>query len=249
MTRELSISVRDLFLDYELFEDRRAAIRKRLVDRTGTGRSVVRALEGVSFDIHVGESVGVIGSNGSGKSTLLAAVAGLLPPTAGDILVSDEPKLLGVGASLIPQATGYRNIWIGCLALGMRRDEIEDRMDEIAAFTDLGQALDRPLRTYSSGMKARLHFSIATAVQPRILLIDEALSVGDRAFRRKSSQRINRMLEDAGTLMLVSHSLGQIKNQCQRGLWIEGGHLLADGPVEEVIDKYQGAVEGDDDGD
>jgi len=129
MSRPLSIRVSDLHLNYEIFEDRRAAIRDRLVKREGTGRKVVRALKGVSFDVAEGEAVGIIGSNGSGKSTLLAAVAGLLPPTSGDVLVSDEPKLLGVGATLIPTATGYRNIRIGCLALGMSSDELEDRIE------------------------------------------------------------------------------------------------------------------------
>ena len=114
--------------------------------------------------------------------------------------MSHEPKLMGVGAMLMPTATGWRNIYIGCLALGMDRDELDERIEEIGAFTDLGEALDRPLRTYSSGMKARLHFSIATSMRPRILLIDEALAVGDRRFREKSAGRIESMLADAGTL-------------------------------------------------
>jgi teichoic acid transport system ATP-binding protein len=239
MSTPLSIRVRDLYLDYEIFEDRRAAIRDRVLKREGTGRSIVRALKGVSFDVSEGEAVGIIGSNGSGKSTLLAAVAGLLPPTSGEILVSDEPKLLGVGATLIPTATGWRNIRIGCLALGMSSDELEDRMAEIAAFTDLGEALDRPLRTYSSGMRGRLHFAIATSVQPRILLIDEALSVGDYVFRKKSSERIQSLLDKAGTLILVSHSLNEIQTQCPRVLWIEKGKLKADGEAEKVIAKYE----------
>ena len=118
---KLTLSVRDLRVDYEIFADRRAALRKRVVTRTGPGRSLVHALKGVSFDAYEGDAVGVIGSNGSGKSTLLAALAGLLPPTAGEVLVADEPKLLGVGATLLPAASGYRNIRLGCLALGCRR--------------------------------------------------------------------------------------------------------------------------------
>jgi teichoic acid transport system ATP-binding protein len=239
MTAQLTIRVSDLHLDYEIFEDRRAALRDRIVKRQGTGRSVVRALRGVSFDVAEGEAVGVIGSNGSGKSTLLAAIAGLLPPTSGEILVADEPKLLGVGATLLPTADGYRNIRIGCLALGMTGDEIEARMTEVAEFTGLGEALGRPLRTYSSGMRARLHFAIATAVQPRILLIDEALAVGDQAFRKKSTARIEALLADAGTVMLVSHSLEQLEAQCERALWIEQGRLRADGPVGRVIARYE----------
>jgi len=234
----IAISVRDLRVDYEIFEDRRAALRERLVNHKGTGRRVVQAIRGLSFDADEGEAVGIIGSNGSGKSTLLAAVAGLLPPTSGEILVSAEPKLLGVGAMLLPSATGYRNIRIGCMALGMSADEVEDQIDDIAAFTGLGEALDRPLRTYSSGMRARLHFAVATSVHPRILLIDEALVVGDQAFHKKASGRIQSLLDDAGTLLLVSHALEDVKKRCGRILWIEQGRLRADGEAAAVIKKY-----------
>lgn len=242
MSDQVSISVRDLHLDYEISEDRRAALRERLVQHKGTGRRVVRALKGVSFDVIAGESVGVIGSNGSGKSTLLAAVAGLLPPTSGDILVSAEPKLLGVGAMLLPAATGWKNIRIGCMALGMTADEVEEHIEEIGEFTDLDEALDRPLHTYSSGMRARLHFAVATAMEPEILLIDEALAVGDEAFRRKSSDRIDGLLERAGTLLLVTHSLNDVEKRCSRVLWIEQGRLRADGPPADVIADYMAFV-------
>jgi teichoic acid transport system ATP-binding protein len=234
----LTIRVRDVHVDYEIFEDRRAAIRQRLVTRTGTGRSLVHALKGVSFDVAEGDAVGVVGSNGSGKSTLLAALAGLLTPTSGEILVAEEPKLLGVGATLLPATSGYRNIRLGCLALGMSSREIDERIDEIVEFTELGEAIHRPLRTYSSGMRARLHFAIATSVRPRVLLIDEALAVGDRAFRAKSAERIEELLAEAGTLMLVSHSLDEIRKQCNRALWIEEGIVKADGPVDDVLDEY-----------
>lgn len=234
----LSMRVRDVYVDYEIYEDRRAAIRQRLVTRTGSGRSLVHALKGVSFDVAEGDAVGVIGSNGSGKSTLLAALAGLLSPTSGEILVAAEPKLLGVGATLLPSTSGYRNIRLGCLALGMSSDEVDASIDEIVEFTELGEAIQRPLRTYSSGMRARLHFAIATAVRPRILLIDEALAVGDRAFRAKSTERIEQLLSDAGTLLLVSHSLEEIRKQCTRALWIEQGVLKADGPVDDVVAQY-----------
>jgi teichoic acid transport system ATP-binding protein len=237
-TAPLTIRVRDVHVDYEVYEDRRAALRQRLVTRQGTGRSLVHALKGVTFDVAEGEAVGVVGSNGSGKSTLLAALAGLLSPTSGEILVAEEPKLLGVGATLLPSASGYRNIRLGCLALGMSRAEIDERIDEIVAFTELGDAIERPLRTYSSGMRARLHFAIATSVKPRILLIDEALAVGDRAFRAKSQQRIQELLDAAGTLLLVSHSLDEIRKQCNRVIWIEQGLLKADGPVDAVLDEY-----------
>jgi teichoic acid transport system ATP-binding protein len=240
--RKVTIRVRNLRVDYEIFSDRRAALRKRLVTLQGPSRSLVHAIKGVSFDAYEGDAVGVIGSNGSGKSTLLATIGGLLTPTAGRVLVADEPKLLGVGATLIPAASGYRNIRLGCLALGMSAEEVDDRVDEIVDFTELGEAIHRPLRTYSSGMRARLHFAIATSVRPRILLIDEALGVGDRRFRKKSAERIGELLDEAGTLMFVSHGLGEVRRQCNRALWIEKGVLRADGPVDEVVDQYIASV-------
>jgi teichoic acid transport system ATP-binding protein len=237
-SRSLTVRVTDLVLDYEIFEDRRAALRQRFVTKQGSGRSFVHALKGVSFDAYEGDTIGVVGPNGSGKSTLLAAVAGLLTPTSGEILVSEEPKLLGVGATLIAAATGFRNIRLGCMALGMTADEIDERIPDIVEFTGLGEAIHRPLRTYSSGMRARLHFAIATSVQPRILLIDEALAVGDKAFRMKSAARINEIVERAGTLMLVSHSMEEIARLCARVLWIEDGKIVADGPTAGVLERY-----------
>ena len=232
----------DLHIEFEVFSDRRAGLRQRLATKEGSGRRVIEAVNGVSFETRRGEAIGVIGSNGSGKSTLLSALAGLIKPTSGEILVSCEPKLLGVGAVLLNGATGIRNIRLGCLALGMSSDELDDRVAEIVEFTGLGEAIDRPLKTYSAGMRARLHFAIATAVQPEILLVDEALSVGDKEFRKKSRAKIESLLANAGTLFLVSHSTKQIERLCTRGLWLENGKLLADGPIADVIAQY-----GDDD--
>ena len=187
----------------------------------------------MSFDVSEGDAVGVIGSNGSGKSTLLAALAGLLSPTSGEILVAEEPKLLGVGATLLPAATGYRNIRLGCLALGMSRREVDERIDEIVAFTELGEAIDRPLRTYSSGMRARLHFAIATSVQAADPADRRGAGRRRPGVPRQVAARIDELLAHAGTLMLVSHSLDEIRKQCNRALWIEQGILKADGPVDE----------------
>ena len=239
---ELSVQVTDLHIEFEVFSDRRAGLRQRLATKEGSGRRVIEAVNGVSFETRRGEAIGVIGSNGSGKSTLLSALAGLIKPTSGEILVSSEPKLLGVGAVLLNGATGIRNIRLGCLALGMSSEELDDRVAEIVEFTGLGEAIDRPLKTYSAGMRARLHFAIATAVQPEILLVDEALSVGDKEFRKKSRAKIESLLANAGTLFLVSHSTKQIERLCTRGLWLENGKLLGDGPIADVIAQY-----GDDD--
>lgn len=234
----LALTVEDVHVDYEVYEDRRAALRDRFVARRGSGRSIVRAVQGVSFEVRSGESVGLLGSNGSGKSTLMAAMAGLLPITSGTIRVSDEPKLLGIGAALIPGASGRRNVRLGSLALGVRRDHLDEHAQRIIEFIDLGEAIDRPLRTYSSGMRARLHFGIATSVKPKILLIDEALGVGDRHFRAKSAKRISELVDSAGVLMLVNHSMKELASMCERGLWLEEGRLKADGPIDEVIAAY-----------
>ena len=234
----LSVQVTDLHIEFEVFSDRRAGLRQRLATQEGSGRRVIEAVNGVSFETRRGEAIGVIGSNGSGKSTLLSALAGLIKPTSGEILVSSEPKLLGVGAVLLNGATGIRNIRLGCLALGMSSDELDDRVAEIVEFTGLGEAIDRPLKTYSAGMRARLHFAISTAVQPEILLVDEALAVGDKEFRKKSRAKIESLLANAGTLFLVSHSTNEIQRLCTRGLWLEKGKILADGPVTDVVAEY-----------
>ena len=239
---ELSVRVTDLHIEFEVFSDRRAGLRQRLATKEGSGRRVIEAVNGVSFETRRGEAIGVIGSNGSGKSTLLSALAGLIKPTSGEILVSDEPKLLGVGAVLLNGATGIRNIRLGCLALGMSSEELDDRVAEIVEFTGLGEAIDRPLKTYSAGMRARLLFSISVSIQPEILLIDEALAVGDRNFKNKARVKIESLLANAGTLFLVSHSMNEIERLCNRGLWLENGKILADGPIADVIAQY-----GDDD--
>jgi len=235
---ELSVRVTDLHIEFEVFSDRRAGLRQRLATQEGSGRRVIEAVNGVSFETRRGEAIGVIGSNGSGKSTLLSALAGLIKPTSGEILVSCEPKLLGVGAVLLNGATGIRNIRLGCLALGMSSEELDSKVAEIVEFTGLGEAIDRPLKTYSAGMRARLHFAISTAVQPEILLVDEALSVGDKEFRKRSRAKIESLLANAGTLFLVSHSTNEIERLCTRGLWLEKGKLLADGPIGDVVAEY-----------
>ena len=199
----------------------------------------VHAVRGVSFEISKGESVGIIGSNGSGKSTLLRAISGLLPPSQGKILVRHFPTLLGVNAVLRPSMTGRRNVQIGLLAQGLRQSDVETLVDDVVTFAELDEFIDLPMNTYSSGMRARLHFAIATAVAPEILLIDEALAVGDRQFREKSAQRLDEHRAKAGTMLLVSHNLAEIRRSCQRVLWMEQGLIKADGPSENVLQVYE----------
>lgn len=241
----VTVRVEDLHMTYRVYEERRAKLRNLFAFKSRPYRSV-RAIRGVDLTAHQGEVVGVIGPNGSGKSTLFQGVAGLLPPTQGRVLTRSRPLLLGVSSALKPKLSGRRNIYIGCLALGMARREIDERFHDIVGFAGLRRFIDMPMKTYSSGMRARLQFAIATAVIPDILLIDEALAVGDRKFKRRSWKRLDEIREHAGTVMIVSHSLGEIRRTCTRVVWLEDGVVRMEGPTEEVVDAYEEFQDRDD---
>ena len=206
--------------------------------RAGRGKIAVDALSDVSLVAEPGESIGLIGLNGSGKSTLMRLIAGGETPTEGQILVSSQPMLMGVSPALQSSLSGESNIYLGCLALGMTPVEAKEQIGIIAEWTELGDAIKRPMSTYSSGMGARLGFAISTAVNPEILLIDEALSTGDAAFGSKAKDRMSELLDRAGNLFLVSHSIGQIEKICKRTLWINKGRIIADGPTDDVSPMY-----------
>lgn len=201
-------------------------------------RQRVDALKGVSFVVDPGETIGVLGLNGSGKSTLLRLISGGEEPTSGKILVRSQPMLLGVAPALQRDLTGEQNIYLGCLALGMTKSEARDQIGAIAEWTELGEAIYRPMGTYSSGMGARLSFAISTAVNPEILMIDEALSTGDAAFAAKAEQRISNVVERAGNLFLVSHDIRSIEKMCLRAIWIHKGEAIADDPIGVVAPQY-----------
>ncbi|MGW2657162.1 ABC transporter ATP-binding protein [Streptomyces sp. NPDC001478] len=215
----------------------------RIVSRRATpGVREVHAVKGVSFAAYKGEAIGLIGSNGSGKSTLLKAVAGLLPPAKGRIHTRGQPSLLGVNAALMSDLTGERNVVLGGLAMGMSREQIRARYDGIVNFSGInekGDFITLPMRTYSSGMGARLRFSIAAAKDHDVLLIDEALSTGDARFQRRSKERIAELRERAGTVFLVSHHNKSITETCDRAIWLEAGVLRMDGPAAEVVAAYE----------
>ncbi|QKJ20349.1 ABC transporter ATP-binding protein [Microbacterium hominis] len=206
--------------------------------RGGRGLKTVPALRGVTFTASEGETIGVIGHNGSGKSTLFRAMSGLLPTSQGTIWAADRPVLLGVNAALVPELSGENNIKLGLLAMGFTPEEAAAHVDEIADFAELNDFIHHPMRTYSSGMGARLRFAIASARAHSVLLIDEALAVGDRRFKLKSEERIRELRDSAGLVMIVSHSAGSLRDTCERVLWIHQGELRADGPSKDVIDEY-----------
>jgi teichoic acid transport system ATP-binding protein len=218
------------------------ALARMLLRRGSPNVHLVHAVRGVSFVAYRGEAIGIIGSNGSGKSTLLKAIAGLLPAERGRVYTDGQPSLLGVNAALMNDLTGGVNVVLGALAMGMDQEEVEARYQEIVDFSginDKGDFISLPMRTYSSGMSARLRFSIAAAKNHDVLMIDEALATGDRAFQKRSEERIRELREEAGTVFLVSHNNKSIRETCDRTLWIEQGELLMDGPTDEVVDAYE----------
>ncbi len=237
-----TIVVDDVHVEYREYvsgrppEDSAGFLRRRTPMRS---TRVVHALRGVSFAAFEGEAIGIIGRNGSGKSTLLRAIAGLTSPSRGRVFADGDPTLLGVNGALMNDLNGVRNVLLGGLALGMSRAEISRSYDEIVGFADIGDSIDLPMRTYSSGMNARLRFAIATATRHRILMIDEALAVGDAEFRQRSKERIDELRRHAGTVLLVSHSLGQVAETCERALWIDEGRIRMDGPAQRVVGAYQ----------
>ncbi|QMU73797.1 ABC transporter ATP-binding protein [Streptacidiphilus sp. P02-A3a] len=219
-----------------------SALSRIVSRRTSPALTEVHAVKGISFTAYKGEAIGLIGSNGSGKSTTLSAVAGLLPVESGAIYTDGQPSLLGVNAAMMNDLTGERNVVLGCLAMGMSRAEVKQRYQDIVDFSGIqerGDFVSLPMRTYSSGMAARLRFSIAAAKTHDVLLIDEALATGDTAFQKRSEDRIRELRKDAGTVFLVSHNNKSIRDTCDRTIWLEAGVIRADGPTEDVVAEYE----------
>lgn len=248
-SEQLSLLVNDLHVTYRVFgakkvghgPQRKQGFFQKLL-RRGASQPVVRevkAVRGITFSAKHGEAIGIIGVNGSGKSTLLRAIAGLIPPASGTVHVASSPALLGVNAVLMKDLTGERNIMIGALALGLTTKEVNERYQEIVDFADLGDFVNLPMKAYSSGMGARLRFAISASAVPDILMIDEALATGDAAFRAKSKAKMDAVREQAGTVFLVSHSLGTIQSMCSRVLWVHEGKLVMDGDPKEVCGRYK----------
>lgn len=196
------------------------------------------ALRNVSFEVHDGETIGIIGLNGSGKSTISTLISGTMTPTTGALEVNGDVSIIALGTGLIPNLTGRENIHVVGLMMGMTNKEIENKLDDIINFSELGPFIDQPLKTYSSGMKAKLSFSIAAYQDPDILIIDEVLSVGDGTFGQKSADKMFEFREQGKTILLISHDMLAIEKWCDKVLWLHYGEVKGYGSTEEILPQY-----------
>lgn len=229
---------------FEMYSNPRHRLQQMLFGRFG--KRYFRefwALRDVSFNVRRGECIGVVGRNGAGKSTLLQVITGVLQPTEGRVVVRGRiAALLELGSGFNPEFTGRENVYLNGAILGLTKTEIDARFDDIAAFADIGDFIDQPVKTYSSGMMVRLAFSVNVFVDPDILIVDEALSVGDVFFQQKCQHHLNKLRDRGITLFFVSHSIATVRSLCNRAIFLDGGGLIEDGDAETVCDHYWNAV-------
>jgi lipopolysaccharide transport system ATP-binding protein len=244
-----SIEFKDVAVDFPIYNASGRSLKKRLIAvATGgqlgadpMGRVVVRALEGLNFTLRDGDRVGLLGHNGAGKSTLLRLLSGVYVPSHGSARIEGEiGSLIDISLGIDPEATGRENIYLRGALLGMGKAELSERMEEIIAFSELGNFIDMPLRTYSTGMHLRLAFAVSTTVRPEILLMDEWLAVGDEGFKHKAEERMRELVQSTNILVIASHARDLILETCNRVLWLEHGKIRMDGPAEEVVTAYFG---------
>lgn len=238
----MMISAKNISMRYLMTYDRIKSIKEYLVQLV-KGKIKYEefwALKDVSFEVNKGEVVGIIGHNGAGKSTLLKVISGILKPTDGELEVHGNiVPMLELGSGFDHDLTGRENVFLNGAILGYTEEYLKAKYDEIVEFSELGKFIDVPIRNYSSGMLMRLAFSIATVVQPEILIVDEILAVGDAAFQEKSKARMLELMSGGTTVLFVSHSLEQIREMCDRVIWLEHGHVKAIGATKEICDAYQ----------
>jgi ABC-type polysaccharide/polyol phosphate transport system ATPase subunit len=240
---DTTIEVENVSITYRTSIEAKPTLKGTIV-RAGRGERLVREVEAVrdiSFRVEQGSVLGIIGANGAGKSTLVRVIAGILPPTSGRVTVYGRVStLLALGVGFNRDLTGRENVILGGLAAGLGRDELEEKYEEIVAFAELEEFMDMPMRTYSSGMYGRLGFSVAVNLEPDILIIDEALSVGDARFRRKSFDKMRELCDQARTIVLVSHAMGSILDLCNTAIWMHKGQLRMWDDPQTVVDAYTG---------
>ncbi len=237
--REIAIDVSDVKITYKLLKN--FSIQKNLLRRDAEEAEEFEAVKGISFQVEKGEILGIIGKNGSGKSTLLRAVAGVFSPNAGTIdLKGNTISLLSLGLGFKDTLSGRRNIYLSGMLLGFTEKQIKEKVDEIIEFAELGEFIDRPVKTYSSGMYSKLAFSITCNLETDIILVDEVLSVGDEGFQRKSLAKMESLIEDKDrTVIIVSHSIETLEKLCDRVMWLHEGRIMEIGEPGRVLGQYQ----------
>jgi len=240
--REIAIKVNDVSMRFRLTHEKVETLKEymiRLVKKDLT-YSQFTALKSVSFKVYKGERLGIIGHNGAGKSTLLKLISGVMKPTEGSIEVNGSiSPLLELGAGFDPEFSGAENIFLNGSILGKSKEFLQEKYDEIVKFADLGEFIDTPLKNYSSGMRAKLGFAIASQIDPDILIVDEVLGVGDQAFRKKSFNKMKELMDSGRTVILVSHNLKQVEEFSERVIWLHRGEIKDIGDPKTVCKKYK----------
>ena len=237
--QENRIIVENVYKSFNIYMDKANSLKEKLLFWNRNKKEKREVLKNINLTIKNGEAVGLIGVNGSGKSTLLKLMTKIIYPNKGKITVNGKlTSLLELGAGFHPDFTGRENIYFNASIFGLTRSEIDDRIDKIIEFSELGSYIDNPVRTYSSGMYMRLAFAVAINVDAEILLVDEVLAVGDQHFQDKCIAKMKELKEEGKTMVFVTHSLGTVKDFCNRAIWLKDGEIKMDGNPNEVIDEY-----------
>lgn len=246
---ESSIQLQDVGVTFPVYNAASQSLKNRALNAVTGGRlerafdgvACVQGLENITFGIKSGERIGLVGHNGSGKTTLLRVLSGIYAPTVGVAkMVGDCVSLINIGLGIDPEATGRENIFLRAVMMGIKPADIRRKLDDIVDFTGLGEFIDLPFRTYSSGMQLRLAFAVSTGVSPQILIMDEWLSTGDEEFRERANKRLNDVVNSAEILVLASHSKKLLVDNCTRILWLDRGSIRMDGTPNVVLDAYFG---------
>lgn len=244
LDREMAIRVKNVKVDYRTIVNPRANTLRHTITglaRRSNDRKVryIHAVRGVSFDVKHGSVLGIIGANGAGKSTMMRAMAGILPPSEGEVVVNGRISvLLALGVGFNGQLSGRDNVVLGSMAAGLTRKQVYERFDQIVEWAELEDVIDLPMKAYSSGMYGRLAFAVSTHLDPDVLLVDEALSTGDAHFRRKSYDKMQELVAQARTIVIVSHGIAAIKEMCDDCIWMHKGEIVRRGDPDEVADEY-----------
>lgn len=240
-----SIAFHDVGVSFPVHHGSSRSLQLELLSLVGLKQAnhrkanVVRALRGISFDIYPGERVGILGHNGAGKTTLLRTIAGAYPPTTGTVeTVGRVTSMTDFTMGMDPEATGRENVIFRGVFMGMTFREIQDRVDEVIEFAGIGKFADMPMRTYSTGMYLRLAFAVSTLIVPDILVLDEVINAGDLGFQERMTQRLEEFVEQSKVVVIAAHDMAALRKWCTRGLWLRDGRIIADGPVDEIVDGY-----------